>query len=59
MRRCLHGGDQSFAGNLAFETAEIFRRDDHDFVPAMDGHVLRTFGADAPNKLAETRFRIL
>ena len=59
MRRGLHRFDERFAATLTFEASKLLCGDDDDFVPAVDGHTLRTFAADAPDKFAEAGFGVL
>ena len=57
--RSLHRGDQRVAGAIALEAAELFRRDDDDFIAAVHGDMLRPLAADTPHQFAETRLGVL
>jgi hypothetical protein len=59
MRRRLHHGDESLAGQISFKAAKFLRRHDDDFIAAAHRDVLRTFGAHTSNKFAETRLGVL
>jgi hypothetical protein len=59
MRRHLQCIDEGLAAPLTRESTKVVCSDDHDFLAAVDGHMLRSFLFRAPHQLAEPGFGIL
>lgn len=51
--RCSERSDEVHAGPVALEAAKFLRRDDHHFLAAAYGYVLRTFAAGAAHQLGK------
>ena len=59
MGRGLHCLDQRLSRRVSFEAAEFLGGNHDDFIAAVHCYVLRPFGSDPANQLAEARFGVL